>query len=147
MRLFVQQMHLTAMDPGVVLRAIAIGSNFRADEVTQTGGVGDRVGLLQVMRSQLKDVGYPDDPPFETLDAPEQIPWIARVLAYRIADTGGTPPGNVGDLGVLLFGPPEPSEMVASYIRRQAPKEVERVEATMIFISYDNLLKHVLANP
>jgi hypothetical protein len=147
MRLFVQQMFLTAMDPGVVLRAIAIASNFRADEVRQTGGVGDRVGLLQVLRSSLADLGYPADPPFETLEAPEQIPWLARVLAFRIADAGGTPPGNVGDLGVLLFGPPEPSPMVASYIRKQAVTETARVEATMIFISYENLLKHVLANP
>jgi hypothetical protein len=147
MRLFVQQMRSTAMDPGVVLRAIAIGSNFRADEVRQTGGVGDRVGLLQLTRSQLADLGYPADPPFETLEAAEQIPWIARALAYRIADSGRPPPDNVGDLGVLLFGPPEPSEMVATYIRKQAPSEVKRVESTMIFISYENLLKHVLANP
>jgi len=140
-------MKLTAMDPGVVLRAIAIASNFRADEVRETGGVGDRVGLLQLTRSDLEAVGYPKDPPFETLDAPEQIPWLSRVLAYRIADTGGTPPATVGDLGVLLFGPPPPSQTVADYIRKQAVKETQRVESSMLFISYANLLQHVLANP
>lgn len=140
MRMFVEQMNGAGITPHVVLLGIAAASRFNADEV-----LGNNVGLLLVSRDDLREVGYPGDVPFEQRDAIYQIPWIAKVIAYRLANTGGgEPPDNVGDLAVLLH-PSNPT--LAPYIRNEANKRAAEADGTMLYASHEELLKHVLSNP
>jgi hypothetical protein len=140
MRLFVQQMRIFGIDPAVVLLGIAAASNFNADE-----NLGGYTGLLMVARDDLAALGYPGVPLFEELDAPRQIPWIGRVIGYRIASSGGSAPKNVPELAALLH--PSSNPNVASAIRNEAQRRAAAAEGTMLYISHANLLRHVLANP
>jgi len=140
MRLFVQQMRVFGVDPAVVLLGIAAASNFNTDE--QLGGY---TGLLMVSREDLSALGYPGVPLFEEIDAPRQIPWIGRVIGYRIAARGGNPPKDVPELAALLHPATNPN--VAAAIRNEAQRRAERAEGTMLYIHHKNLLQHVLANP
>ena len=131
------------MDARLVLLAIAASSNFNADEV-----LGDNTGLLMLRREHLAAVGYPDSPPapaFETLDAPSQIPWIAKVLAYLIAERGGTPPTTIGDLAAMLH--PQSSPVVEQVVRKDAERRADASRGSMLFTAQENLLRHVLATP
>lgn len=139
MRVFEQQMRLAGVDPHVVLLGIASASNFNADEM-----LGGYVGLLLVSRQDLADVGYPGVPKFEETDAVHQIPWIARVIAYRMAGAGGAAPKDVPDLAVLLH-PANPT--ITEVIRNEAKRRAAEAEGTMLYINHSNLLRHVLANP
>lgn len=140
MRLFVQQMRIFGVDPAVVLLGIAAASNFNTDE-----SLGGYTGLLLVSREDLASLGYPGVPPFEEIDAPHQIPWLGRVIGYRIASTGGTAPKDVPELALLLHPAPNPN--IAAAIRNEAQRRAEAAEGTMLYIAHQNLLKHVLANP
>lgn len=139
MRMFVREMDRAGIIPNVVLLGIAAASHFNADEV-----MGNNVGLLLVSRDDLRQVGYVEPPPFEQRDAVFQIPWIAKVIAYRIADAGGVAPDNVGDLAVLLH-PSNPT--IAPYIRNEANRRAHDADGTMLYIHHEQLLQHVLANP
>ncbi len=139
MRLFEKSMREAGIDPRVVLLGIAAASNFSADEF-----LGNNTGLLMVRRDHLSEVGYPGVPTFEELDAPHQIPWIARVLAYRMANTGGTAPTNVGDLAVLL-NPANPT--ITDMLRSEGNRRAQEAEGTMLYIAHKQLLQHVLATP
>lgn len=139
MRLFVDEMHHAGVDPELVLLGIAAASNFNADEF-----LGNNTGLLMVRRSDLADLGYPGVPTFEQLDASHQIPWIARVVAYRIASTGGIPPTSVGDLAVLL-NPQNPT--ITEMLRAEANRRAADAQGKSIYIYHHQLLEHVLANP
>lgn len=140
MRMFAEQMYQAGIDARLVLLGIAAASNFNADEY-----LGNNTGLLLVRRDHLSEVGYPGVPTFEELDAVHQIPWIAKVLAYRMAHTGGSAPDNVGDLAVLLNPIANPN--ITEMIRNEANKRATAAVGTMLYISHDNLLQHVLANP
>lgn len=139
MRMYEQQMRLAGVDPHVVLLGIAAASNFNADEQ-----LGSNVGLLMLQRSDLVDVGYPGVPKFEDIDAVHQIPWISKVLAYRVASAGGKPPKDVPELAVLLH-PANPT--ITEIIRNEARRRAAEAEGTMLYIHHKNLLQHVLANP
>src|SRR4029077_16670805 len=139
MRVFEQQMRAAGIDPRVALLGIAAASNFHPDE-----SLGNNTGLLLVSRTDLNDVGYPGVPPFEETDAVHQIPWIARVIAYRIASAGGRAPKDVPELAVLLH-PANPT--ITEVIRNEASRRAAEAEGTMLYISHLNLLKKVLANP
>lgn len=139
MRLFATQMHEAGIDPRLVLLGIAAASNFNADEF-----LGGNTGLLMVRRDHLSEVGYPGVPTFEQLDAPHQIPWIAHVLAYRMANTGGAQPTTVGELAVLL-NPANPT--ITDMLRSEGNRRAAEAEGTMIYIAHKELLQHVLANP
>lgn len=139
MRLFDQQMRLAGIDPAVVLLGIGAASHFSAD--TQ---LGNTTGLLLVDSQQLRDLGYPEEPAFETLDAPAQIPWIAKVIAYRISSTGRVVPKDVPELAVLLH-PASPT--VTEVIRSEARRRAAEAEGSMLYIHHANLLRHVQANP
>lgn len=139
MRLFVTSMHAAGIDPRLVLLAIATASNFNADEF-----LGNNTGLLLVRRDHLSEVGYPGVPTFEELDAPHQIPWIAKVIAYRLANAGGTPPTNVGDLAVLL-NPSNPT--ITDMMRSEGNRRAALAEGTALYIAHKQLLQHVLATP
>jgi hypothetical protein len=138
MRLFAREMALTGMDPQVVLLGVAAASNFNADEA-----LGGYVGLLLVAREDLTSLGYPGVPTFEELDAPHQIPWLARVLSYRIASSGGVPPADVPELALLLHPASNPN--IAEAIRNEAARRAHDAEGTSIYIHHANLLRHVLA--
>jgi len=141
MRLFVQQMRVFGLDPEVVLLGIAAASNFNADE--QLGGY---TGLLLVSREDLSSLGYPGVPTFEELDAPHQIPWIARVIGYRIAASGAAePPKSVPELAVLLHKSENPT--VTEAIRNEAARRAKEAAGTMLYLHHKNLLQHVLATP
>jgi hypothetical protein len=140
MRLFVQQMQLAQIDPRVVLHGIAAASNFNADEQ-----LGDYVGLLMVKVDDLALVGYPGVPPFEELDAPGQIPWIARVIAYRMADTGSHVPQTVPELALLLHQASNPN--IAQAIRNEAQRRADEAEASPLYQRQREMLQHVLAHP
>ena len=139
MRLFVTSMHDAGIDPRLVLLGIATASNFNADEF-----LGDNVGLLLLRREHLAEVGYPGVPTFEELDAPHQIPWIARVLAYRMASTGGAQPLTVGDLAVLL-NPSNPT--ITEMMRSEGNRRAALAEGTALYLAHKQLLQHVLASP
>jgi hypothetical protein len=140
MRLFVQQMRIFGIDPAVVLLGIASASNFNADEK-----LGGYVGLLMVSREDLASLGYPGVPPFEELDAPHQIPWLGRVIGYRIASSGGNAPKDVPELALLLHPASNPN--IAAAIRNEAERRAREAEGQMLYINHANLLRHVLANP
>lgn len=140
MKLFAEQMAVAGVTPAVVLLGIAAASNFNADVV-----MGNNAGLLLVSRDHLREIGYPPNAvAFEALDAPSQIPWIAAVIAYRLADAQGSgePPDNVGDLAVLLHPSPP---AVAALIRAEANRRAAVADGTMIYIAHSNLLRHVIA--
>jgi hypothetical protein len=138
MRTFVHEMQQVPIWPELVLRCIAAASNFNADEF-----LGSNTGLLMVRRQDLADISYPGVPRFEELDAAHQIPWIARVIAYRIASTGTTPQ-TAGDLAVLLH-PENPT--ITEMLRNEAERRATDAEGTMLYIAHHQLLQHVLANP
>ena len=140
MRLFVQQMRIFGIDPAVVLLGIAAASNFNTDE-----NLGGYTGLLMVSRDDLAALGYPGVPKFEEIDAPHQIPWLARVIGYRIASTGGNAPQNVPELAALLHPASNPN--IAQAIRAEAERRAAAARGTMLYIHHENLLKHVLASP
>ncbi len=140
MRLFVQQMRIFGIDPTVVLLGIAAASNFNADE--QLGGY---VGLLMVAREDLAALGYPGVPSFEEIDAPHQIPWIGRVIGYRIASSGGTAPKDVPELAALLHPATNPN--IAAAIRNEAERRARDAEGSMLYLHHKALLQHVQANP
>lgn len=140
MRLFEQQMRMAGIDPMVALLGIAAASNFNADE-----NLGGWTGLLMVSREDLSAVGYPGVPLFEETDAVFQIPWIGKVIAYRIAGAGGVVPKDVPELAVLLH--PANNPTVVQAIRNEAQRRAQRAEGTMLFINHANVLRHVLANP
>jgi hypothetical protein len=139
MRVFEQHMRLAGIDPQVALLGIAAASNFNTDET-----LGSNVGLMMVQRQDLVDVGYPGVPLFEQTDAVHQIPWIGKVIAYRIASAGGIGPKDVPELAVLLH-PANPT--ITEIIRNEARRRAAEAEGTMIYIAHSNLLRHVLANP
>lgn len=139
MRLFVEQMYQAGVDARLVLLGIAASSNFNADEF-----LGNNTGLLMLRREHLAEVGYPGVPTFEELDAVHQIPWIAKVIAYRMASTGGRAPKSVSELAVLLH-PSTP--LLTQVIIAEAERRSAAAEGTAIFIAHDNLLRKVLANP
>jgi len=140
MRLFATKMHEAGIDPRVVLLGIATATNFNADEF-----LGNNTGLLLVRREHLAEIGYPGVPTFEQLDAPHQIPWIARVLAYRMANTGGNDaPTTVGDLAVLL-NPSNPT--ITEMMRSEGNRRAALAEGTALYLAHKVLLQHVLANP
>lgn len=148
MRLFAREMAAVPIDARLVLLGIAAASNFNADTE-----MGDNVGLLLVRRSDLADVGVPIPETFGSLEAPEQIPWIARVLSYRMADDGAEPrwsdsdPGRqraVGDLAVLLH--PVSSAVIEDVVRKEAARRAKDAQGQSLYIHHDNLLRHVLAN-
>lgn len=137
MRLFVSEMQRVPIKPELVLLGIAAASNF--DASTE---LGNNVGLLMLRRDDLAEVGYPAVVPFETLPAPEQIPWIARVISYRIANTG-TVVMSVPDLAVLLAhvaGGPN----VERVIRAEAQRRADNAQGTMLYIHHLNLLRRVI---
>lgn len=140
MRLLVQQCRIFGVDPQVVLLGIAAASNFNADEE-----LGGYVGLLLVAREDLSSLGYPGVPPFVELDAPHQIPWLARVIGYRIASTGGNAPKDVPELALLLH--PASNPTIAEVIRNEAKRRAAEAETTSIYIHHKQLLDHVLATP
>jgi hypothetical protein len=137
MKLFATRMLAVPIAPRVVLLAIAAASQFNADT-----SLGNTAGLLLLNRDDLTDLGYTEPPPFEQLDAPHQIPWIGTVIAYRVADSGRAPPSTVPDLAVLLHPSTPPIEKV---IRAEADRRASDAAGTMLYISHDNLLRHVLA--
>jgi hypothetical protein len=138
MRLFVAEMEVAGINPRLVLLGIAAASFFNAD-----AQLGSNVGLLLVSRDHLRELNGPWET-FETLNAPQQIPWIGRVIQLRLAQQGGAAPDNVGDLAVLLH-PASPA--VAEVIRTEANRRATAADQTMLYIAHDNLLRHVLANP
>jgi len=136
MRIFVDEMSHVPIDPWLVLRGIAAASNFAPDTY-----LGSNTGLLMVRRSDLSDLGYPGVPAFEELNAEHQLPWIARVIAYRTANTGGVAPTSVGDLAVLLM-PANPT--ITEIIRNEAERRAaERVSGSM-YQYHAALLQRVL---
>lgn len=141
MRLFVTEMAKWGLDPAVVLLGIAAASHFNADEA-----LGGYVGLLMVSREDLNAIGYPGVPPFEELDAPAQIPWLGKVIGYRLASAGaqGTP-RSVPELAALLH--PGNNPTIDEVIRNEAERRAKEAEASMLFIHHRNLLQHVIANP
>jgi hypothetical protein len=140
MRLFVAEMGHVPITPEVVLLAIAVASNFNADSF-----LGSNTGLLMVRRQDLSDLNYPGVPRFEELDAPAQIPWIARVIALRMSETKtSVAPDNVGDLAVLL-NPQNPA--ITDMLRAEANRRAKEAEGSMLYIAHHQLLRHVLANP
>lgn len=141
MRLFVEKMRMFGVDPAVVLLGIAAASHFNPDE-----SLGGYVGLLMVSREDLNSVGYPGVPPFEELDAAAQIPWLAKVIGYRIASTGASsPPRDVPELAALLH--PADNPTIDDVIRKEAGRRAKDAEGSMLYIHHKNLLQHVLANP
>jgi len=138
MEAFYDEMSAVPIDPFVVLLGIATASNFNADEF-----LGGNTGLLLVQREDLSALGYPAVPAFEEIDAPHQIPWIARVVAYRIADGGGPPPSTVADLAVLLH-PANPT--ITEALHNEAEKRSEAMRGNGLYIEHENLLKHVIAS-
>lgn len=140
MEVFVKQMQGVPIDPALVLLGIAAASNFNADEF-----LGSNVGLLLVNREDLANVGYPGVPPFEQTEAVYQIPWIAKVLAYRMAAAGGREPKTVGDLAVLLH--PGNNPTITEAIRNESERRARDAEGKSIYIHHANLLRTVLANP
>jgi hypothetical protein len=140
MRMFAEQMYQAGVDARLVLLGIAASSNFNADEE-----LGNNVGLLMLNRDHLSEVGYPEDaPPFEQLDAVHQIPWIAKVIAYRMADTGGRAPTTIGELATLLH---PANSTITAVIRAEAERRANDAKGRQIYIAHDNLLRKVLANP
>ena len=138
MRLFVDHMYSAGIDARLVLLGIAASSDFQPDE-----SLGENTGLLMVQRSDLVAVGYDDDArPFEGLKAPEQIPWIGRVLSYLIASRGGAPPTTIADLALLVH--PTSSAVMAAVIRNQAERMAERARQSERFARQDVLLQKVL---
>lgn len=140
MRLFAREMAGVPVDARLVLLGIGAASHFNADEE-----MGDNVGLLLVRRSDLAAVGVPIPETFGVLNAPEQIPWIAQVIALRMADRGGKAPASVADLAVLLH--PTSSPTIEQVIRKEAERRAEDARGQSIYLNHDNLLRHVLANP
>jgi len=149
MRTFVEELaHASAatlpnggggIDPEIVLLGIAAASNFNADEF-----LGSNTGLLMVRRQDLAALGYPGVPSFEEIDAPHQIPWIARVIAYRMQSTGAPAPKSVGDLAVLL-NPGTPT--ITDMLRSEAERRANEALGTMVYMTNHTMLEHVLANP
>lgn len=140
MKLFADQMYNAGVDARLVLLGIAASSNFNADEF-----LGNNTGLLMLRREHLAEVGYPGVPTFEELDAVHQIPWIAKVIAYRMATTGGRAPKSVSELALLLH--PSSSPTITEVIKAEAERRAAAAQGTAIFIAHDNLLRKVLANP
>jgi hypothetical protein len=140
MRLFVTEMRKFGIDPAVVLKGIAAASSFRADEA-----LGGYVGLLMVSREDLNAIGYSGVPPFEELDAPAQIPWLSKVIGYRLASTGAVgSPRDVPELAALLH--PADNPTIDEVIRKEAARRAEDVESSMLYIAHKTLLQKVLAN-
>ena len=141
MRLFVVEMQFAGVDPRLVLLGISALSNFRSDE-----RVGPTVGLLLTRDTHLSEVGYPVAPPFETLPPAAQFPWLRKVLAYRMADRGGTAPTSLPDLMVLLA--PFPAHpKIEAYIRAHALLSKKRAETSTVFLEHEKLLRRVQAAP
>jgi hypothetical protein len=84
-------------------------------------------------------------PPFEEIDAPAQIPWLAKVIGYRIAASGGSAPKTVAELASLLH--PSTNPQIDEVIRKEAERRAKDAEGTMLYIHHKQLLQHVLANP
>lgn len=139
MRVFVDRMRAAGIDPGVVLLGIAAASNFDPTEY-----LGSNTGLLLVQRSDLVDVGYPGVPTFEESSAVHQIPWIGKVIGYRISSAGGKAPTTVPDLAVLLH-PANPT--ITGVIRAEAERRSKEAERSEIYKFHADLLRRVLSNP
>jgi len=137
MRIFEQQMRSAGVDARVVLLGIAAATAFHPETE-----VGNRKGLLQVSTEQLDAVGY-RGVPFEQLDAPNQIPWIGRVLAFRMAETGGAAPKDVPELASLVSGFSD--KQIDAYVRKEAAKRAASAERTTIYQHHKQLLEQVLA--
>jgi hypothetical protein len=136
MQLFAEEMAAVPIDPFVVLLGIARASNFNADEF-----LGGSTGLLLVQREDLAALGYPAVPTFEELDAPHQIPWIARVIAYRAASSGGAMPTTVEDLAVLLH-PANPT--ITEALRNEARQRAAEMKGHALYLEHEILLRHVM---
>lgn len=140
MEMFAEQCRKIDVDPHVVLLGIAAASNFYPDE--QLGG---HVGLLLVSREDLTNVGYPGVPPFEETTALHQLPWICKVIGYRVASSGGKPPRDVPELAVLLH--PSNNPTITEAIRNEAARRAKEAAATSLYRRHQELLRSVLANP
>lgn len=140
MRLFVTEMRKFDVDPRVVLLGIAAASRFNPDEA-----LGGYVGLLMVSREDLNALGYPGVPPFEELDAPAQIPWLAKIIGYRLASTGASHgPRDVPELAALLH--PADNPTIDEVIRKEAGRRAQDAEGSVLYLHHKTLLQHVLAN-
>lgn len=140
MRLFVTEMRKFGIDPDVVLLGIAAASHFNPDEA-----LGGYVGLLMMSREDLNAIGYPGVPPFEELDAPAQIPWLSKVIGYRLASTGAVgSPRDVPELAALLH--PAENPTIDEVIRKEAARRAKEAEGSALYIHHKTLLQHVLAN-
>lgn len=137
MQIFAAEMAAIPIDPYVVLLGIATASNFNADEF-----LGGNTGLLLVQREDLSALGYPAVPKFEELSAPQQLPWIARVIAYRIANSGGDAPSSVAELAVLLH-PANPT--ITEMLSKEAESRSEQMRSNALYMEHEQLLRHVLA--
>jgi hypothetical protein len=136
MRLFASEMGRVPIDAQMVLLAIACASNFQPDEY-----LGNNVGLLLVRRDDLAALGYPGVPKFEEIDAAHQIPWIARVIAYRVASSGSSAPTSVGDLAVLLAQPTNPT--IADALRNEAERRARVMATSPLYVEHQSLLQRV----
>lgn len=125
------------VDSRVVLLGIAAASNFDPGFY-----LGNNVGLLAVRREHLKDVGY-QGPELYSLDPEAQFPWIARVIAYRIASTGADEPKDVADLAVLL-NPTTPT--VTTILRNEAKRRAAEVSRTRYYQVHAELLRRVIGS-
>lgn len=135
MQLFAEEMGAVPIDPFLVLLAISCASNFNADEF-----LGSNTGLLLVQREDLSSLGYPAVPTFEELDAPHQIPWIARVISYRMASSNAEPK-TVGELAVLLH-PGNPT--ITDMLRTEGDRRAEEMKGNGLYLEHQILLQHVL---
>lgn len=134
MRLFVREMAAVPIDPDIVLLAIAAASRF-----DPSAEIGANAGLLLVERDDLERVGVPIPEAFGELDAEGQIPWIAKVIAHRLA--GARAPTSVPDLAVLLH--PFDSPTVQDVIRKEAARRVREAEGTPLYLAQSRLLQRV----
>lgn len=133
MRLFAREMRSAGVDPALALKAVAAASDFDPGSY-----LANNVGLMMVRRDHLKEVGFSGGELY-ALPAEEQIPWIGKVIAYRIASTGATP-DDVGDLAVLLN--PVPRKMDA-VLRNEAKRRTVEAERTRYYRQHAALLQRV----
>lgn len=133
MRLFAEKMGEAGVSPELILLGIAAASDFDPGSY-----LGNNVGLLMVRRDHLAQTGY-TGPELYSLPADDQIPWIAKVIAHRIASTSTTP-DDVGDLAVLLN--PVPPKMDA-ILRQEAKRRSAEVKRTRFYAQHAALLKRV----
>jgi hypothetical protein len=131
MRLFAREMSRAGVDPRIVLQGIAAASDFDPGFF-----LGDHVGLLAVRRQHLREIDFPADRELYSMTADEQIPWIGKVIAYRIASA--EEPEDVSDLAVILN--PVPAKM-EPLLRGEAKRRAADAERTRYYQTHATLLK------